>query len=216
MSTGERLPIERAEAAAGAIFRMWGLSEPYYQVVGSIRRRRPTVGDIEIIGPAQPEGESAGLFSGGACDTLHDAIAASVAKGRVEVVRGLKPHFLACSLLVKLKDTQAGTLLRFPLDVFRYAADGSNRGWIELMRTGPSELGILFLARWKFVHGISPEGKASIDGHLVDALGNRIATPDELTCWEKCDLRYVEPERRDEYTEAWKRREMTSRREVLR
>ncbi len=216
MSTGERLPLERADAAADAIMRMWGLGQPHYQVVGSIRRRRPLVGDVEMIGPAQPAGETAGLFTPAAPDTLFDAIDASIGKGHVIAVRGAKPHFLACSLRIVLRDTVGGGRVEFPVEVFRYAADGSNRGWIELMRTGPSELGILFLSRWKSVYGISPEGKASIDGHLVDARGVRIPTPTEDDCWRLCDLRPVDPERRDVYTEAWKKRESDSRREVLR
>ena len=66
MSDGPRIPMEKAEAFVLALFqRRLGYASiedaaaQGVEVVGSIRRRRPDIGDIEIIAPmpraANPE-----------------------------------------------------------------------------------------------------------------------------------------------------------------
>ena len=189
------------------------------EVVGSIRRRRPDIGDIEIIAPmpraADPENVQSSedrLFRelnlcisnpwvDGSGSLFESAPDTSRAFG--QAVRGLKPGFKACSLRLAAYGVDVG------LDVFRY--DALNAGWVKLCRTGPSEFGQWFLGRWKERMGIpvgSASHKASVDGYLVDARGQVVPVGTEAECFRLIGSNYVEPERRDQMVEA-----MNARRE---
>lgn len=194
MSEGPRIQLGVAQRAAAALMYIWDMAEPACMVVGSVRRGRETVGDLEFIAPHAPRGGAGGLFDPAAPDALFDAIDQTVKKGNATVVRGLKPHFLAASLTLRMKSPDGRFVI--PVQVFRYTP--ANRGWVEIMRTGPDEFGRLFLHTWKEKHGIT-EGQASIDGHLVDRLGMRVSVASEAEAFEKCGLPAVEPRDRARY-----------------
>lgn len=159
---------------------------------GSVRRARETVGDLEFTAPAQPLGGKASLFEAPANDDLHDAIKATIDKGHGVAGRGLRPHFLAASLTMKMRGEE-GTIT-VPVQVFRYTP--ANRGWVEIMRTGPDEFGRLFLHEWKQRWGGS---KGSVDGHLVGSAGERIGVPTEAHAFDLCGLPWVDPIDRGRY-----------------
>ncbi|MFN0133449.1 MAG: hypothetical protein ACKVW3_13095 [Phycisphaerales bacterium] len=170
MSEGPRLPLTTASKVAQVLFERWELSGllPDHSaanlVVGSVRRRRDEVGDIELAAPL-PGGwetrklspsddplfrrinetmsnpwrdESTPLF--GAQQTVPD-------QPLGYAVRGLKPGFLACSLVLR---TRIG--IELPCQIYRYTP--KNRGWLLIERTGPRDFGKWFLWRWKLQHGI--------------------------------------------------------------
>lgn len=214
-ATGSKIPLAAARAAAQMLTRLFdpggkiGLA-----VVGSVRRGRPEVGDLEFIAP----------HAVGVGDELYANIAplvglesAGLMAAQVEPigrhVSGLKPGFWAASLEVRLRvsaGAQAGREVITGVQVFRYAGRPpavaahagmlkSNKGWIELMRTGPSEFGILFLQKWKTRQGIGPGGKGSREGWLLDADQIEVSTPTEAECFRLCGMPFIEPEQRDEY-----------------
>lgn len=210
MSSGPRLALKDAEGAALYLMQEWGMRGPDCMVVGSVRRQRPDVGDLELIAPLPPES---------ARDELHDRIVASlppppaatdglfaapaaIAKRqalRGAALKGLKPGFRSCELLVELLRKSTGEWHSLSVQIHRYTPQ--NRGWIELMRTGPSELGILFLERWKKVYGLG-DSEASRSGHLRNSYGDIVPVRTEEEAFEKCGIPYVPPERRGVWAES--------------
>ena len=220
MSDGPRIPLEKAEAFVLQLFRrrlgFASLEEAAAQgveVVGSIRRRRPDIGDIEIIAPlpraANPDcvqSTEDRLFrelnlcvSNPWVDGSGSLFAAAPDTSRAfgQAVRGLKPGFKACSLKLAAYGVEVG------LDVFRY--DALNAGWVKLCRTGPGEFGQWFLVRWKERMGIpvgDPNRKASVDGYLVDARGEIVPVATEAEAFRLIGSNFVAPDRRDAMCEA--------------
>lgn len=220
MSDGPRIPLAAAEAFVLALFqRRLGYAsieeaaQDGVEVGGSIRRRRPDIGDVEIIAPmpraANPECVQSSedrLFRelnlcvsnpwvDGSGSLFAEKPDTSRAFGMA--VRGLKPGFKACSLCLRAYGVEVG------LDVFRY--DALNAGWVKLCRTGPGEFGQWFLGRWKERMGIpvgDPARKASVDGYLVDARGQIVPVATEEEAFRLIGANFVLPERRDAMVEA--------------
>lgn len=201
MSTGPRIPLDDADRAVAWIFTRWALSPTQCHVVGSVRRRKEYVGDVELIAPPRdkhhdPEHDAiARTMEGYVPATLLDAGEPEKAIGRA--VKGLKAGFKAASIELRRRD---GSYL--PVQIYRYTPD--NKGWIMLMRTGPGDFGEWFLGRWKDRWAI-PRGDArhvaSKDGHLVDAQGQVVSVPHEEAAFEKCGIKYVPAERRAAFVE---------------
>lgn len=196
MSTGVRIPLSRAQAAARYLIELWQLEGAH--VVGSVRRQRSEVGDLELIVPAMAAIETtdqvyAAIERTMVAPSVNSLFDAPREKPIGRALRGLNRGFLACALIVTMKD---GTAL--PVQVYRYTPD--NFGWMMLMRTGPADYGKWFLGKWKDRHRIDHERQqASINGHLVDAAGRIIPTPSEEEAFALCGIKYQPPERRDEF-----------------
>lgn len=219
MSSGPRITLDQARRAAAALAERWQLDTllpdhtPAGVVVGSVRRQRPEVGDLEIVA-AMPATPRRGAITA-ADDPLFRRINESMANpwtderaplfgatpepdpARIigEAVRGLRPGFAAASLIVR---PWPGVTL--PVQVFR--APPEARGWLLLYRTGPAEFGAWFLGRWKRARGI-PVGddrhKASIDGHLVDAHGQIVPVPTEEEAFRLAGVAWIDPAGRDDF-----------------
>lgn len=234
MSDGPRIPLARAVAAAQMVMQLWGMTAPGCAIVGSVRRRKPDVGDLELIAPL-PEAACRGFDPfepaeaptkvGEDEDELYRKIRAST-DGEPDLfnpskpppvaraLEGLKPGFLMCSLVVRLAAPPA---VEIPVQVFRYTpGDKGNRGWCELMRTGPGDFGRQFLVDWKKSFNINPDNRASKDGFLVDPHGVRIPTPTEEDCFQLCRRAFVPPEERDEHARRIAAREAREERELWR
>lgn len=203
MSSGVRLPLEWAVAAARELFQRWELNPSTCLLCGSVRRRCAEVGDLDIIAPLPPyrkadelhaaidrtvivPEDSAGLFADRVCPKF------------TEVRSGHKPYFKSLSVVTHLE--ASGVTYPIPVQINRYTPE--NRGWMEIYKTGPREFGVWFLVKWKEKFGI-PLGdshKASIDNHLRDASGAIVPVPTEQLAFTIAGLRYIEPENRDEET----------------
>ena len=200
MSTGPRIPLADAQKLAAWLFNRWGLDAKVCFTVGSVRRQRETVGDLEIIAPLRPKQDDpeydriAASMDGYARQSMFDAPAGPTI-GRA--IRGLSPGFNAACL--EIDTNRAGA---FPVQVYRYTP--ANFGWIMLMRTGPRDFGEWFLGRWKDSHGISrgdPRFRGSIDGHLVDASCKVVPVRTEEEAFARIGVKFVPPERRSAYIE---------------
>jgi len=196
MSTGVRMPLELAEAAAGYLRGCWGLTHADVTVVGSVRRRRPQVGDVELCVPIEPAADD-GLYRVliDSANTEAGLFGGDPDVPPISVQAGLRPGFKAARLVVHIKHN--GADLPLPVEVYRFAPEG--RAWSLIMRTGPSPFGIYFLRRWKAAHGMRGSQVASMNGLLVDHAGEVVPVTDEREAFERAQIRWVEPEARDEF-----------------
>lgn len=196
MSAGTRIPLAVAEAAATYLLVCWGLDGGDATIVGSVRRRKLDVGDLEICVPWSPP----------ECDELYKAIHASANQqdGLFEgpsdtppltIVKGVKPGFKAARVIAHVRHNDCP--LDIPVDIFRFMPGA--RGWSILMRTGPAEFGQWFLGRWKRHWGTTQDQLASINGCLVDQYGKRVQIDDEVGCFAKINIGYVQPEQRESF-----------------
>lgn len=220
MSDGPRIPLASADAVAAELVARWelrgdGPPEMWRNfVAGSVRRRRPEVGDLELVAPLPRP--VPGRPIGPADDPLFRRINATVTNPWQDekaplfaaasagppaelalgsAIRGLKPGFLACSLVLRPWDG-----IELQCQVYRYTPD--NLGWMLIERTGPREFGMWFLGAWKRRYGIpvGVEGRqASIDNHLVDGGGRIVPTTTEEEAFRLAGQPYVEPHERDAF-----------------
>jgi hypothetical protein len=202
MSDGPRLPRKLALAAAERLVRELGfhLDPDGGLICGSLRRDRQQVGDIDLV---------AALPAPGGADRLCKAITerfvwrakpgmlftSDLGHAMGWITEGAHAWFKACRLV--LVDPAAGEI---NVEIHRYTPGPSgNRGWIELMRTGPVEFTRWLIVKHKMRQGISRDGDASRDAFLVDGAGKAIPTPTEREVFRVMNLDYIAPERRDEF-----------------
>jgi DNA polymerase/3'-5' exonuclease PolX len=198
VSAGPRISLEQALAASAILGQAWGFGEDCH-LVGSVRRRRATVGDLEFLAPARPglPGTRDPL-----CERIQETMEAesvfnvtqAATVGRA--LKGLRPGFLAANLVVNVLPGIA-----LPVQIYRYTPD--NLGWMLIERTGPREFGMWFLGKWKARFGIpfGDAGRASIDGHLVDKTGQVVKVATEAEAFDLAAISSIAPEKRDEFAE---------------
>jgi DNA polymerase (family 10) len=145
-------------------------------VAGSVRRRKPEVGDIEVV--CIPRRVSADWFSGGTVVMPEFARAVD----RWPAVKGVPSG----------KYTQRRLPEGINLDLFMATAD--NWGLILAIRTGSRRYSHEVLAR-----GWCANRCHSVDGylcHVVNGLSKRIPVPEESDLFRLAGVPWVEPEAR--------------------
>jgi hypothetical protein len=170
-----------------------------------VRREAAEVGDLEFIAPMPAHDDPLhdalqrhfwpAKPAKGAKAQQHNLFAPVVERGEQHgvAVMGLRPGFRMCSLVLHI---QRPTELKLAVQIFRYdAGPEGNRGWIEMIRTGPSDVSHALVTRWQQVRG-RPAEPGSVDGYPIDRAGNRIATPSEEAVWELLELTPLAPTRR--------------------
>lgn len=217
MSTGPRLPLEVADALAAKLMARWKMAAPACGVVGSVRRRKPDVGDVELIAPLPPAGpKDDPLYELIADDLgLRDGLFIPEVPPMGKAVEGVKPGFKAASMGINCR-IGADLEELVGVQVFRYTPE--NRGWQWIMRTGPEDFGKWFLWQWKTVFGI-PLGDghpASHEGHLVDPSGIVVPVEDEEACFRIIRRPFIAPEHRAAFVENERRSYGSRQREALR
>lgn len=196
------LTCDQAAGIALNVLGFLNVPRPEFWLVGSIRRRAFSVKDIDVL-CAMPRGDSDPLYEaicrhfiqapapykqGG---SLFDA-PASALEGPIlgKVVRGCKRQFRNCCVEINPVGVSGPVKIEF----WRYdAGPHGNRGWIELIRTGPWEFAKAAVSRWNRVSG----GVAG-DPHVGYPClrGERVPVPDEATAFKLLDWPYIEPENR--------------------
>lgn len=205
MSSGPRIQLATAQAVANYVFGCWGLDQESSTIVGSVRRLRPDVGDIEIVAPWSPANADE-LFKILDEDARPPGVLFEPRTQRPPItsLRGLHPAFLEASIVAHVLEVGSKSQLDVPVQIARYKP--GQRGWRLIMRTGPSEFGQWFLARWKRERGIPPERPASVDGFLVDRNGRAMEIDSEAEAFALCRLPFIQPHLRESFLETHARR----------
>lgn len=173
MSAGRKLPWSDAAAIAKQLVADLTPVVARVKTVGSVRRRRELVGDIELL--AEPRLFTAGFFGETAPDL--DAIRAvahgwgSIEKAGERFIQVRRPDGLHVDLFLCYAPAQWGSLLA--------------------IRTGPAELGTHAVTRMK-VYGLR-----HTKGHVENAAGELVPTPTEEDFFAAARLPCLSPALRD-------------------
>jgi len=180
-----RIALHRARAWADEFVARLAPACERIEVAGSIRRREPEVGDVEIVAVARIEQvpTPGDLFSGPSSvtrDHLLEALAAELLAGRLDRGTRSGPRFRQY-LIRDLSWAQ--------LDLF-IVRPPAQWGPIFTIRTGPAEYSANLMRRAK------SRGLTQVDGHIEDAAGRVLATPTEESFFEALGLPWIDPTRR--------------------
>ena len=140
------------------------------EIAGSIRRKKPEIGDIEIV--AIPKPYSTGIFESGIATVVN----------KWEKVKGELEYG-------KTKYTQRILPEGIKLDLF-FAEEG-NWGSILAIRTGSADYSHYILA-----NGWVREGFKSLGGYLMKE-GEKFEVKEEKDLFQMIGINYVEPEKRN-------------------
>lgn len=167
--TGTRLCLADALAMAKDIGRQID-GEAY--AVGSVRRKKPEVGDIEILVHQDAE-------------IMLDVGAGPLLPGEYESIKG-GPGKRDDWKYWQLKHVASDV----NIDLFRF--DNANRGSMMLIRTGPREFS------QGFVMALKRQGLRHMDGYIRSLHGGPsfIPCPDERKAFKFAAMTYIVPEKR--------------------
>lgn len=176
MSAGTKLPWATAAGIAAQLVHELGPVARRVKTVGSVRRRRPEVGDIEIL--IEP------------CTTVIDLLGTEGPD--TAAIRAVAARWNPSGRLLKSGDRyiQVEIVGGFLVDLF-LCHPPAQWGSLLAIRTGPAELG---------KHAVTlmiERGLRHKDGHVVDRAGHIIPTPEEEDFFAAAGLPCLPPRLRD-------------------
>lgn len=170
MSMGERIPLAKARLVADHVERHLRPHAARVQVAGSVRRRSPTVGDIEMV--VEPHA-LADMFG----EPSYDVERVHMALSRLGPMTGHLRH-------LQVPDVCGSGV---QLDLYMAYAP-AHWGSILAIRTGPA-----LFSRW-CMQRLIRRGLRHRDGRVVDAVTGEVRpTPDEPSFFALCGMDYLEP-----------------------
>jgi DNA polymerase/3'-5' exonuclease PolX len=173
MSAGTKLPWATAAAIAAQLVHELRPVAARVKTVGSVRRRRSEVGDIEIL--IEPRTMTVGLFGeeGPDLDSIRDVASrwGRLTKNGPRAIQVEIPDGIHVDLFLCHPPAQWGSLLA--------------------IRTGPATL-----STWA-VTLMRERGLRHVGGHVEDDCGNLVATPQEEDFFAAAGLPCLPPRLRD-------------------
>lgn len=187
MSDGERIPLEQAQQYAGELVGLIGGYCSSIKIAGSIRRQKPTIGDIDLV--VEPwVGDVLDMFgepSGEKANLTDERIAQLVAERRLtkRLDKNGRPAWG--------EQLKRAVYRGLSVDI-QSVTDPDTWGMWFLIRTGPADFNRRIVTpRWR--GGLLPPGMEVRDGFQLWRMGARVPTPTELSVFEAYGLDYVEP-----------------------
>ncbi len=189
--TGQRWPLADAQFVAEGLVRLLEPACERIAIAGSIRRRKPDVGDIELL-CVPTYREMRDLWGPyGRQDMLTTRVQELMHKGILQCRPAGKSKSYTFGPQNKLMVHCASGI---PVDIF--STTQANWGMALLVRTGPAEFNIRVMARLKAL-GHRGHAYGGITLHAADpARAQELACPDEETVFRTLGWPYIEPERR--------------------
>lgn len=199
-ATTERIPLDEASDVAHRFKTLIGPWCERVAIAGSIRRRQPTVGDIEVVAVPKIEtvnltdmfGEVTGAEQR---DMLHEEMEYRLRLGQVEQ----RPK--ANGTLMWGRKAKLLTFEGVNVDLF--SPEAARFGWILAIRTGPADWSNAMVTPvGQRTHtgrpGMLPPLYRSREGWLTYRVsGERIETPTEQTVFDLLALEWREPWERE-------------------
>lgn len=191
-TTTTRLPLADAQHIAGQIYGQLDPSCERLAIAGSIRRRRPDVGDIELVAVPRFIEEPSGLFETVQVSLLERALAREEADQRLERLSGGERY-------VKLRHVRSG----LQVDLF-VVLPPAQWGVLLTIRTGPADYSerLVTLARRQGNHVAGGALRQGLRDHSTPAeklcTDPIIPTPEEADFYAALGLLFAPPERRGE------------------
>lgn len=184
MSAGTRLDLLAAARVAHRVVAWLTPGCSRIEVAGSIRRRRPDVGDVEIVAvPRLVDGERPSLFDPPSrVSALDPVLAGLIADGR------LAPHPERPANGEKYKRLWIPTP-GIQLDLF-LVTPPAEWGPILTIRTGPAAFSE------RLVTMLKRKGWGSRDGRVLNLRGEVVPCPEERDFFVACGEPWTEPEDR--------------------
>jgi len=189
MADKQRIPLIGAYGIASEIRELLAPACERIEIAGSIRRKKETIGDVEIV--CIPKFEHGGLFGDGErIDMLTRLCDANLVGGRMAHrldKNGRKSYGAKFKRLL---------FEGFPLDLFS-VLDPDQWGVIFAIRTGPAEFSKRLVTKQEH-GGMMPEGMRVSDGYLWggDATGPCVPCREESGFFRAIGADYIEPEKR--------------------
>jgi DNA polymerase/3'-5' exonuclease PolX len=170
MRKEKRYPLKEVQKIAQKVLEQLKPHCERIEIAGSIRRKKPDVGDIEIV--AIPKPYKIGLFENGLAEVVN----------KWERVKGDMEYG-------KTKYTQRILPEGIKLDLF--FAEHNNWGLIFAIRTGSADYSYKVLASGWVENGFKSE-----DGYLCRE-GEKYDVPEEKDLFKLIGIKYIEPEERN-------------------
>ena len=190
MSGGERIPLDEALGAARALAYLIKDACVRVEIAGSIRRKKPTIGDIDlVVEPFVADvfdmfGEASGETANLTDERLQELVAAGKVGTRLD--RNGRPTWG--------EQLKRATYHGLNVDI-QSVLDVDTWGMWMLIRTGPADFNRRMVTpRWQ--GGLLPPGMEVRDGFQLWRMGARVPTPTEQDVFAAYGLDYVEPEAR--------------------
>ncbi len=178
MSQGIRIPLAAAEQLAASVLRELAPGCDRIELAGSIRRRKKSIGDIEIVAIPKTRADLLGEHPQSLLDPiLMDLVQA----GRLRRIKGGERY--KCYELPKHG---------MKLDLFLVTPE--RWACIYTIRTGPAEFSAK-LVRSRNLDGYMPTGWKVFDGRLWDH-GNAVELSEETDLFSALNIPWIDPEHR--------------------
>lgn len=186
MADKQRIKLGKAECIADEICCLLSPFCERIAIAGSIRRKRPEVGDVEIV--CAPKLQATGLFGDGlpvdlvsvCCDTYLES--------------GRMAHRLDKNGRKSYGQKFKRLLFEgFPLDLFS-VLDQAQFGVIFTIRTGPAEFSKRLVTQ-KAWGGLMPENFRVNDGYLWNG-AESVSCPEEIDFFRAIGAGWILPEQR--------------------
>lgn len=184
MSTGTRLSYGHALHVAERVVERLAEGCSRIEIAGSIRRRRPDVGDVEIVAvPRLVDGARPSLFDPPSrVSALDPVLAGLIADGR------LAPHPERPAYGQKYRRLWIPTP-GIQLDLF-LVSPPAEWGPILTIRTGPAAYSE------RLVKALHPKGLRCHEGRVLNMRGETVPCPEERDFFAACGVPWTEPENR--------------------
>lgn len=177
-----RVPLARAGTLAVFLVDELRPACERIEIAGSIRRRKPTVKDIELVAIPKMSRDLFGELLVDEPTELDLLVDRLVADGRLAPRLNSAGGRCMGSKMKRLVAVRSG----IAVDLFAVTPP-AQWGAIFAIRTGPADF-----SEW-LVTICQRRGLRCVEGRLVDAQGREIPTPEERDFIDACGAQYVEP-----------------------
>jgi DNA polymerase/3'-5' exonuclease PolX len=189
-ATTQRIPLAEAEQIAAELVELLRPACVRIEVAGSIRRKRPDVGDLDIVAVPYIQRRMGGLFEDVPDDEDQLAIECDTLMLRGDLV----PRLNVAGKRAWGPSLKRATYRGLAVDI-QAVHDAETFGAWMAIRTGPAEF-TKRLVTPRIQGGLLPPGFRFEGGFRLTYAGGAVPTPEEWMLFEALEMPWIEPEDR--------------------